>query len=108
MPTFGKWEGIETAPKERKIIVSWVNAYGKRRTTFASFWPAGSIGLNEETGDEFVDENGMNIEEGWFECREAGDAVDWMLNEPLTHWMPLPSPPVQPNGSVDAEGERHP
>ncbi len=90
----GEWQPIETAPERQKVFVSWVNALGNRRTTLASYWPAGTLAL-DDAPDEIVNEEGHNAEAGWFECREAGDAVDWHLNEELTHWRPVPDPPAQ-------------
>ena len=87
------WQPIETAPQRRKVIVSWVNECGKRRSTFAAFYPAGTLEL-DEAPDDMVNEDGTNAEDGWFECREAGDGIDWHLSEALTHWMPLPASPV--------------
>lgn len=37
------WQPIKTAPERRKVFVSWVNALGKRRTTCAAFYPAGTV-----------------------------------------------------------------
>lgn len=86
------WQPIATAPQQQKVMVSWVNALGKRRTTCAAFYPAGTLEL-DDAPDDMLTEEGTNAEDGWFECREAGDAVDWHLSKPLTHWQPLPSPP---------------
>lgn len=64
------WQPIETAPMRRKVLVTWINELGNRRTTLAVY-----------------------IEAGWFEDREAGDGLYYPLNEPITHWMPLPPAP---------------
>ena len=89
-----EWQQIATAPERKKVIVSWVNALGKRRMTFAAFYPAGTLEL-EEAPEDMLNDDGTNTEAGWFEIREAGDAVDWHLNETLTHWMPRPIPPAE-------------
>lgn len=89
------WQPIETAPKRRKVIVSWVNAFGKRRTTFASFFDAGELDVDDSYTDcDGADEDGKNADAGWFEERETGDPGYYELREPLTHWMPLPAPPA--------------
>lgn len=90
-----EWQPIATAPQNQKVIVSWLNSHGKRRTTFAVFYPAESIPMDDNTPEECVTEEGLNSEAGWFEIREAGEASDGLFNENLTHWMPLPDPPKE-------------
>jgi hypothetical protein len=87
-----EWQPIETAPERRKVIVSWVNDFGHRRTTFATFYPVGTTEL-DDSPEDWTDEDGRNTVAGWWECREAG-GDDWYLDEKLTHWMPLPDPPA--------------
>lgn len=89
------WQPIETAPQRRKVIVSWVNALGKRRQTFAAYFPEGSLEMSDDCPEEAVNDEGTNVEGGWFECREAGDGMDWYLDEPLTHWRSLPEAPPE-------------
>ncbi len=92
--TASPWQPIETAPERRKVLVTWINSHGKRRTTFASFWPVGSLNMGDDVSDDAYDENGKNTEAGWWEEAEANDDAMYRLTEPLTHWMPLPSPPA--------------
>ena len=82
-----KWQPIETAPERRKLIVTWVNALGKRRTTFAVYYPLGTLDMDDDAPEEWIDEEGRNAIAGWWECAEAGDSPDQYLGESLTHWM---------------------
>lgn len=88
-----EWRDIETAPEQKPVWVSWVNAFGHRRSTKAVYFPAGTLDMDDEVPEDDRDEEGHNIEAGWFEDREAGEPSYWPLRENLTHWMPLPSPP---------------
>jgi len=72
------WQPIETAPKNVAVMV-----YG--RNEFAS---APYIGVREWNGYQWSEPN-----------ISAHDLDDWLDGEmtscPLTHWMPLPDPPVR-------------
>lgn len=93
------WLPIESAPERRKVMVTWVNALGKRRTTFAAFWPIGTLDMGDDTSEDHVDEDGKNVFAGWYEESEANDDDYWRLTEMLTHWMPLPSAPSASAGA---------
>jgi hypothetical protein len=93
------WQPIETAPERKKVLVSWVNELGKRRTALAVFYPVGTIEL-DESPEDWVDEDGKNTVAGGWESREAG-GDDWYLDEQPTHWMPLPAPPQPDAPSAD-------
>ena len=94
-PPVSGWRDMSSAPKRRKVIVSWVNALGKRRTTFACYFDAGELDMDDSCGDDAVDWDGKNANSGWFEEREAGDDPGYyLLSEPLTHWREIPDPPV--------------
>lgn len=90
------WRPIETAPTRRKVLVSWLDALGKRRTTCACYFGAGELDMDDSYTDsdsDGADEDGKNADAGWFEERETGDPGYYELREPLTHWMPLPPAP---------------
>lgn len=91
--TAGGWQPIETHPTGRKVYVSWINELGNRRTTCAIYYEAGDISMDDDCDD--VDEDGNNSEGGWFEDCESREPSYWSLNEPLTHWRPLPSAPTE-------------
>lgn len=88
-----EWQPIETAPERRKVLVTWINALGKRRTAMASYWPAGTLEMSDEVPDYQVTEDGTNLDGGWWEESEGNDDAMFRLVESFTHWMPLPSPP---------------
>ena len=85
-----EWQPIETAPERRTVLVFYRNELGKGRTMRATFYPAGTLDMDD---DESADENGQNAESRWF---EESDAYEYLmpLNGTPTHWMPLPDPPV--------------
>lgn len=88
-----EWQPIYTHPERRKIMVFWINAHGKKRTTFAAFWPVGTLDMGDEVPEDSVDENGKNTEAGWWEESEANDDSMWRLIAPLTHWQDIPAAP---------------
>jgi hypothetical protein len=83
-----EWQTIESAPKKRKVIAGYWNDHGKWRTITARYYVANS--LDDYTGDE---ESGY-APEGWYEEYESNEEI-YPCRQP-THWMPLPTPPVQP------------
>ena len=87
------WQPIETAPERKKVLVSWVNALGNRRTAMASYWPAGQLEMADDVPEDAVNEEGTNTDAGWWEESEGNDDAMFRLVENMTHWMPLPEPP---------------
>jgi hypothetical protein len=90
-----QWQPINTAPERRKVLVTWVNELGKRRTAMASYWPEHALEMADDVPDWQVDEEGKNIDVGWWEESEGNDDAMYRLVEKMTHWMPLPDPPSQ-------------
>jgi len=105
VPPKHDWQPIETAPERRKVLVTWVNALGKRRTTMATFWPVGTLSMGDDCSDDDVDEEGRNVHAAWFEESEANDETYYRLTETLTHWMPLPLPPSVDPSPADRKSE---
>jgi len=71
-PKFGEWQPIETAPKDKSVLLCCGKAWA-----FAMFCGRERYGtLGEPSQDEF----------GW-RCDSSG-----RFGMP-THWMPLPPPP---------------
>lgn len=91
-----QWQLIETAPERRKVLVTWVNALGNRRTALASYWNEGELDMADDVPEWEVNEEGANLEAGWWEESEGNDDAMFRLVEKMTHWMPLPDPPPAP------------
>jgi len=87
------WQPIVTAPERRKLIVTWVNALG-RRTAMASYWPAGTLDMSDNVAEEHVDEDGKNVEACWVEETEGNEGEVYPLGENLDYWRPLPPAPT--------------
>lgn len=77
-----EWQPIETASKNRTLLLGYKNSLGKWRTTRGCWF---TKELLEETLDDC---DGMP--EGWYETPSEGEECYYI--EP-THWMPLPKPP---------------
>lgn len=81
------WQPIETAPKDRTLLLGYFNSHGKWRTLRGQWFSQESI---EDTWEEpeFAGE-------GWYETPvEIDDTPNCFWTEP-THWQPLPSPPIE-------------
>jgi hypothetical protein len=90
----GLWQSIETAPKQRKLIVGYANRLGKWRTVLATYYTEGTL-------ESDTNESGFSPE-GWYEATEAYEYLMPVEHEP-THWMRLPAPP-EVNATAD-EGD---
>lgn len=78
------WQPIETAPKNRKLIVGYRNRLGNWRTVMACYYLP-------ETLESDSSESGW-AEEGWYEESEAYEELSPCDEEPA-HWQPLPPGP---------------
>ena len=94
-----QWIPIETAPKNKKIIVRYKNVLGKDRTVFAKyldkFTEEATEGTDCET-DYCEDDDTYYCKEGWVELIDNWDdfsSVYFDSQNVPTHWMPLPSAP---------------
>lgn len=96
-----KWMPIETAPKGKKIIVSYKNACGKDRTVFAKYiekFTEESTCDTECETDYSEDDDTFYLKEGWVELIDNWDEFSSVYFDSAnipTHWMPLPLPPVE-------------
>jgi hypothetical protein len=76
------WEPIDTAPREKELLVGrWVN----------NEWRICQSGYYFDAGNEYEGEPAY-----WFWCSDwdAGGVTD---NEGPTHWQELPEPPPKEN-----------
>jgi hypothetical protein len=91
-----QWQPIETAPKQRKIIVHYLNPLGKHRTVMACYYGEKSLEMHDDYDDvgTFDEESGtLFADAGWYEEHDSDDPILPLGGVP-THWMPLPPPPV--------------
>lgn len=86
------WQVIETAPKERPVLVAFVNTYGNSRVVKAVYFDAGRISMEDDYPGE-IDDEGCNAQAGWFEDSDSHEPAYWQMTYAPTHWMPLPDPP---------------
>lgn len=90
-----KWnDSLNTLPDAGKTVICYgKNTYGKDRTLRAFYAPRFTIeDTNEYEAAEYSEEQDQNyLKEGWYECNEH-EEVNWMIEFPVTHWMPLPKP----------------
>ena len=64
--------------------------YAAERTLEASIEDLADDGYDyDEDRDTYF------VKPGWYENNEY-EETHWSVNDPVTHWMPLPDPPVQP------------
>ena len=88
------WRDIATAPERRKVLVTWANSHGKKRQiAMASWWPEGTLDMEDDVPDWQVTEEGKNLDAGWWEESEGNEEAMFRLVEPIDYWMPLPAPP---------------
>lgn len=95
------WQPIETAPHMRKIMVSYLNALGKRRVVLACYYNAKALEMHDDYQDvgEWDEASGTLFSpEGWYEEHESDEPL-MPLSEDPTHWMPLPSAPLTKGGA---------
>jgi hypothetical protein len=87
------WQSIESAPKSKTVLVGYPNKLGNWRTVKASFYPAGTLEMSEESPG-YYDSDDEFAAEGWYEETETHEFVLPLEVDP-THWMPLPAAPTQ-------------
>lgn len=81
----GRWQPIETAPKDKTILLGHRNSHGHWRTLRGEWFS------QEEIDELWEDPDG--VEPGWFETSVEADDVPNVWHTNPTHWMPLPAAP---------------
>jgi hypothetical protein len=80
------------------VLAFFVNDHGKHRRIRAFYAPRFTVTTGcdndwyeskpeEENDDEYY------LPEGWYEANEY-EETNWHVNDTVTHWMPLPAPPL--------------
>jgi len=87
---------MKDAPKDKPILLYWLNSLGYLRFTIAIFFKK----FEMECGYEFQGDADYHEEsdtsyfpEGWYESMEvgeSGDGGDYVLHEDFIGWLPLP------------------
>lgn len=77
------WQAIETASKQKTLLLGFLNENGKWRTTRGCWFS------KEEIEDSWEDDE---MPEGWYETPVESEHCHYIKP---THWMPLPAPPVE-------------
>ena len=98
-PIVNQWRLIETAPKQRKIIVHYLNEAGRHRTVMACYYGEKSLEMHDDYDDvgTWDEESGtLFADAGWYEEHDSDNPILPLGGVP-THWMPLPEPPATTN-----------
>ncbi len=77
------------------VLATYRTNYGKPRVVRAYFAPKHTIECNgdeTEFADYSEEDDCYYVPEGWYECN-AHEETNWLIDEVVTHWMPLPAPP---------------
>jgi len=90
------WQPIDTAPKNKTILLGYKNECDKWRTVRGQWFDQSYI---DENWDECDDTSDM---EGWYETSVESDDIPncWKIRP--THWMPLPPAPDAARKGADA------
>lgn len=89
-----QWLLIETAPKNRTLLLGYFNSHGNWRTLRGQWFSQDEIDENWEEPEPDA--------EGWYETPvEIDEPPNVFCTEP-THWQPLPAPPAKPADTGEA------
>lgn len=95
---FGQWIAVSDDLPENglDVIAYYKNKLGNGRRIRAFYARRFTIedASDNEIGNGNEEHEGtVYITEGWYEHNEH-DEFYWPVDEPVTHWMPLPPPPA--------------
>ena len=81
------WLPIESAPRDKTILLGYRNSHGHWRTLRGDWFS------REEIDETWEEPDG--VEPGWFETSVEADDVPNVWRTNPTHWMSLPQPPKE-------------
>lgn len=81
-----KWQPIETAPKNIKVLAAYQNGLGNWRIVTACYH------TQLELSDEYGDHEEEYAPQGWYEESDSSEVIYQCSCKP-THWTPLPPYP---------------
>lgn len=97
---FSRWIPVDKLMPEADVFVLafFINEHGKHRRIRAFYAPRFTVTTSvdndwyEHKPEEASDDEAY-LPEGWYEANEYED-INWHVSATVTHWMPLPEPPV--------------
>jgi hypothetical protein len=99
----------ERMPEAGVPVLAFVtNSAGKTRRIRASYAPPKTIeasgeDINYEAAEYAEEEDQYWLREGWYEQNEY-EEVHWHVDDPVSHWMPLPAPPAEHGTALTQDG----
>lgn len=89
------------------VLAYFRNSYNKDRIIRAEWSDGNSLEASWESDADWAiydEENDRYLcPEGWFESNEYED-THWNITDRVTHWMPLPGPPIKLKGRGEDDG----
>lgn len=78
------------------LLAYGLNKHGKERRIRAyyaqQFTEICDMEINDDNYDYSEENDEFYLKEGWYECNDC-EEINWRVTYPITHFMPLPSPP---------------
>ena len=92
-----QWISVNESLPDKKCLAYYINEMGNKRTVCAKYTKK----YSEEAGsdDDWIEycdaDDTYYYPEGWYEIIDNWDDYNSVtINYQVTHWMPLPSPPI--------------
>lgn len=95
-----RWIAVtpETMPKPGNYVLAhFLNAHSKPRVVRAMYATEKVLHASEDAPEDCFDEESGEYwaPPGWYEVNDNDETI-WLITETVTHWCPLPAPPVLP------------